>query len=416
MKSGNVCVPLDFSIEQKNLNFISKTAESEIIFCDKKIASKLDLKNFKTIISEDQFEMIIENQEIVLAESTFDVHCLAEIIFTSGSTGKPKGVMITHQNIISNTDSIIDYLKLTSKDIQLIVLPFYYCYGLSLLHTYLRVGGQVVLNNTFMFLGTVITDLRTYKCTGFSGVPSHYQMLLKKSKSFKTTSFPDLRYVTQAGGKLHNVFIKEFVEAFPDINFIVMYGQTEATARLSYLPHELVLSKLGSIGKEIPDVIIKIVNKQGDEAPIDEVGEIVAKGENIMSGYYNDSKRTKEVVKNGWLYTGDVGKKDKDGFVYITARKKEIVKVGGKRVSPKEIEEVILSVTNVDNCTVIRVYSEILGEALKAIIVTKDSTDKHLLKVEVLKKCKEKLSLFKIPQIIEVTDRFNIKPSGKKII
>src|SRR5690606_39012272 len=174
---------------------------------------------------------------------------LAEIVYTSGSTGLPKGVMISHQNIIANTQSIIEYLSLTSKDIMQVVLPFFYCYGLSLLHTHLRVGGSIVLNNSFIFIGSVINDLKRYRCTGFAGVPSHYQILLKKSQSFKTTDFPDLRYVTQAGGKLHDVFIDEFIDTFPKIAFFVMYGQTEATARLSYLPPHMVSVKKGSIGK-----------------------------------------------------------------------------------------------------------------------------------------------------------------------
>ncbi len=414
MKSGNVCVPLDYSIEQENLNFISKTVESEIIFCDKKLESKLDLRGFKTIIDEDKFENILKDQNIIDFDSIFDSQSLAEIIFTSGSTGKPKGVMITHQNIISNTDSIIEYLKLTSDDIILIVLPFYYCFGLSLLHTHLKVGGSVVLNNSFMFLGTVINDLKSFKCTGFSGVPSHYQMLLKKSKSFKKTTFPDLRYITQAGGKLHNIFIKEFVETFPDINFIVMYGQTEATARLSYLPHELVKRKMGSIGKAIPDVILKVVDKEGNEPPLGEVGEIVAKGGNIMPGYYKDPIGTKEALRDGWLYTGDLAKMDKDGFIYIVAREKEIIKVGGKRISPKEIEEVILSVLLVVDCTIKGIYDDVLGEALKAIVIIDQFDMKDQIKKEILKQCKERLALYKIPQKFEFEKMMKVKSTGKK--
>ncbi len=414
IKSGNVCVPLDFSIEQNNFDYISKTSESKIIFCDKKLESKLDLKGFVNIIDKDIFEDIIKDQIIDDLDISFDSQNLAEIIFTSGSTGKPKGVMITHQNIISNTDSIIEYLKLTSKDIQMIVLPFYYCFGLSLLHTHLRVGGQVVLNNTFMFLGTVISDLKKYQCTGFSGVPSHYQMLLKKSKSFKETIFPDLRYVTQAGGKLHNVFINEFVNNFPSIHFVVMYGQTEATARLSYLPHELVLNKLGSIGKAIPDVILKVVDKQGVEVAMGEVGEIIAQGGNIMPGYYKDSKGTKEALKDGWLYTGDLAKKDQDGFINIVAREKEIIKVGGKRVSPKEIEEVILSVLNVVDCTIKGIYDDIQGEALKAIVVIDQFDKKDQIKEEILKQCKDRLALFKIPQKFEFEKGMRVKSTGKK--
>ena len=226
LKSGNTCIPLDFSVEQNNLNYISSNTGSSIIFCSKKAKSKLDLKKFSHAFDENEFDKILESQIAWSINDIYDSQKVAELIFTSGSTGKPKGVMISHHNIISNTDSIIEYLRLTSEDIVLVVLPFYYCFGLSLLHTHLRVGGQIVLNNTFMFLSTVVNDLRTFVCTGFSGVPSHYQMLLKKSKTFKEVPLPNLRYVSQAGGKLHNVFIEEFVDNFSQIEFFVMYGQT----------------------------------------------------------------------------------------------------------------------------------------------------------------------------------------------
>ena len=414
IKSGNVCIPLDFSIEKENLNFISKVTESSVIFCDKKFKSKLDLKNFIDVIDNNKLDEVVINESIIEFNSTFNSQNLAEIIFTSGSTGKPKGVMITHKNIISNTDSIIEYLKLTSDDIICIVLPFYYCYGLSLLHSHLKIGGSVVLNNTFMFLGTVINDLKIYRCTGFSGVPSHFQILLKKSKSFKETTFTDLRYVSQAGGKLHNVFIKEFVETFPNIDFYVMYGQTEATARLSYLPPELVLSKLGSIGKAIPNVILKVVDKQDKEVLPGKVGEIVAKGDNIMKGYYKDPESTDTSLKGGWLRTGDLAKVDDDGFIYLVAREKEIIKVGGKRVSPKEIEEVILSVQDVVDCSIEGIYDDVLGEALKAKVVINDLANKANIQEFILKLCREKLALYKIPKVFEFLDKLNVKSTGKK--
>lgn len=414
IKSGNICVPVDFSIEQGNLNFISDMTESKIIFCDNRTKVKLSLKQFDEIIDKKRLQNIIKNQYFIDFDENYRSQNLAEIIFTSGSTGKPKGVMISHQNIISNTDSIVKYLELKSDDILLVVLPFYYCFGLSLLHTHLKVGASIVLNNTFMFLGTVINDLKNYRCSSFSGVPSHYQMLLKKSKSFKRTSFPHLKVVTQAGGKLHNIFIREFVESFPGINFIVMYGQTEATARLSYLPSNLVLKKNGSIGKAIPNVILKIIDKYGNEVDKEEVGEIVAKGGNIMQGYYKDLDGTKAVMEYGWLHTGDLAKMDNDGFVYIVAREKEIIKVGGKRISPKEIEEVILSVPLVVDCTISGFYDEILGEALKALVVIEQFNKKDKIKVDILKLCKKRLTLFKIPQIIDFKDKMAIKSTGKK--
>jgi acyl-CoA synthetase (AMP-forming)/AMP-acid ligase II len=415
LKSGNICIPLNFAIEQSNLDYIINTAESSTVFISKNLKPRLNFNLGINLIDEDETLQLINNQKISKINSLFDKNRVAEIIFTSGSTGEPRGVMISHQNIIANTNSINNYLKLSSKDILSVVLPFYYCYGLSLLHTHLKVGGSIVLNNSFIFLGTVINDLKNYKCTGFSGVPSHFQILLKKSQTFKTTKFPDLRYVTQAGGKLHTVFIDEFVNTFPNIAFYVMYGQTEATARLSYLPHNMIKIKTSSIGKAIPDVSLKIVNKNGKTVGLNEEGELLAKGENIMLGYYKDEDSTNSSVKDGWLYTGDMATIDKDGYFYLVARKKEIIKVGGKRVSPKEIEEVIFSVPEVVDCSITSFDDDLLGEAIQATIVTNGELDQNNLKEKILQKCAKMLSLYKIPQKIIFETSMQVSEIGKKL-
>lgn len=416
MKSGNVCVPLNPLIEQENLDYIIKTTGCRYFFIPSKTIEKYSFSN-TTIIDEIKLDSILNSitltNESVIGE--FDENRLAQILFTSGSTGLPKGVMLSHKNLISNTDSIVEYLKLTPSDIIEVVLPFYYCYGLSLLHTHLKVGGSVVLNNNFVFLGSVLDDIDKYKCTGFAGVPSHFQILLRKSKSFKKSKFPSLRYFTQAGGKLHNVFIQEIVEAFPQKKFFVMYGQTEATARLAYLPPELILKKLGSIGKGIPNVTLDVFNKNDQPVELDEVGEIVAKGDNVMLGYLNDPEGNKRILRDRWLHTGDIAKKDEDGYVYLVAREKEILKVGGKRISPKEIEEVIVSVPEVVDCTIEGVYDEILSEAIKATIVLTDNTDEEKAKETILSTCRNKLVMYKIPQIIEFKKKLDVNLAGKKV-
>lgn len=415
LKSGNVCVPLNFSIEQDNLDFIIEATNCRNVFMADTLQSKQQLGNKVNLIDEDHFNEIINKQELVLFDPDIDKSSLAEIVYTSGSTGLPKGVMISHQNIIANTQSIIEYLSLTSKDIMQVVLPFFYCYGLSLLHTHLRVGGSIVLNNSFIFIGSVINDLKRYRCTGFAGVPSHYQILLKKSQSFKTTDFPDLRYVTQAGGKLHDVFIDEFIDTFPKIAFFVMYGQTEATARLSYLPPHMVSVKKGSIGKGIPGVSLRVVNEKGEEVSIGEEGELMAKGDNIMIGYYNEPEETSKTIINGWLHTGDIAEFDQDGYLYLKARKKEIIKVGGKRVSPKEIEEVILCVPQVVDCTVTGIDDDVLGESILATIVLDNPKDEAQMREVILSKCAEKLSIYKVPQKIVFENSISMSPTGKKI-
>ncbi len=417
-KSGNVCVPLNPDIEIKNLKYIINICQSNYILISSSIQNKFDLEQYLLMNEEDTADIFSSAERPVeqdLFEEVFDEKRLAEIIFTSGSTGEPKGVMITHKNLIANTGSIIEYLKLSGDDIIEIVLPFYYCYGLSLLHTHLKVGGSIVLNNTFMFIGSVISDLNKYKCTGFAGVPSHFQILLRKTKSFKTNDFPHLKYVTQAGGKLHIIFIQEFIDAFPGIKFYVMYGQTEATARLSYLSPEMLDKKIGSIGKGIPGVELEIFNDKNQPAKSGEVGEIVARGNNIMSGYLNDAESTNKTLRNGWLYTGDLAFKDDDGYFFLTARKKEIIKVGGKRISPKEIEEVIVSIPDVIDCTVEGTDDEILGESIKARIIVSDLKNNNLTKEAIQEYCASKLALFKVPQIIEFSDRVKVASTGKKV-
>lgn len=412
LKSGNTCIPLDTMIEDDNFIFIKELTESPLLFITKEVQRKLNIEDEDYYTPETFPKGNITPG--IEPDVSFDENRCAEIIFTSGSTGKPKGVMISHKNLIANTSSIVEYLKIQEDDRMLVVLPFYYCYGLSLLHTHLRIGASIVFNNSFIFLGKVISDLADHKCTGFAGVPSHFQILLRKSDTFKNSRFPDLKYVTQAGGKLATVFIDEFRESFPEVDFIVMYGQTEATARLSYLSPGHYESKKGSIGKSIPGVQLRVVNDKGRDVQPSETGEVLARGDNVMSGYFMDEESTAEILRDGWLYTGDLGTVDKDGYIYLTARKKEIIKVGGKRISPKEIEAVILELPQVVDCSIEAVEDDILGEALMAKIVVgsnEDSINEEIVRSH----CAGKLALFKVPQKLEFMKQMSVSATGKKV-
>ena len=415
IKSGNICVPLNPNIEPENLEKVISKTGAKTAFVNKKYISRYGNFSFQ-IFDEERINPWLDETIQTSSEngSEFDGNRLAEIIFTSGSTGEQKGVMITHNNIIANTNSIIEYLKLTPKDTIEIVMPFYYCYGLSLLHTHLRVGGSVVLNNNFIFIGSVINDLNKYNCTGFAGVPSHFQILLRKTKDFKQTIFHSLKYVTQAGGKLHTAFIKEFIDSFPDIQFYVMYGQTEATARLSYLPPVELRRKLGSIGKGIPGVKLKVVNEKGEQVAAGEVGEIIAKGDNIMPGYFKDEEATRHALKDGWLHTGDIATVDKDGYIFIQSRKKEIIKVRGIRISPKEIEEVIVTYPGVIDCTIQAEADEITGESIKAIVFINETELANFSEEIIKQHCASKLASHKIPQKIVFDTKLTFNLAGKK--
>jgi long-chain acyl-CoA synthetase len=414
IKSGNICIPLDPGIEKENFSYITSITNPDLIFLTKEIRRKLPVGQLNGLIPEDL--LALENSPLdTLSKDITNINECCEIIFTSGSTGKPKGVMISHKNLIANTTSILEYLDLQQDDRMLVVLPFFYCYGLTLLHTHLRVGGSLVLNSSFIFIGKVIKDLKEYECTGFAGVPSHYQILLRKSDTFKKTVFPALRYVTQAGGGLATPFIDEFRESFPQVKFYVMYGQTEATARLSYLPPELYETKKGSIGKGIPGVELQVVEDSGEVVKPGEIGELIARGDNIMLGYYPDAKCSRNIIKDNWLYTGDLGTVDEDGFIYLKGRKKEIIKVGGKRISPREIEAVILQLPEVVDCTIEGVEDQLLGEVVKATVVLKKGNEMETIIEYIRNYCHANLALYKVPKVINISQKILLSSTGKKL-
>ncbi len=416
MQSRRVVIPLNPAIDEETFKEIVAQTQARYVIASRLVRNRLNLSDFNLIDESIVTQTDATDQDFsdyVHAKYT-EPNTLAQIIFTSGSTAKPKGVMISHKNLIVNTQSIIDYLHLTDRDIMEVVLPFYYCYGLSLLHTHMRVGASLVLNNNFALIGGVINDLNKFHCTGFAGVPSHYQILLRKNQLFHNTAFPSLRYVTQAGGKLHDVFIHEFRQALPQVNFYVMYGQTEATARLSYLDPDFVDSKTKSIGKGIPGVELKVVDEHGLPASVGEVGEIVARGGNIMLGYWHDEVETNVTIRDNWLYTGDLGYYDEDRFIFLTSRKKEIIKVGGNRVSPKEIEEVIVSMPGVVDCSIVAIPHNLLGEAIRAVVVVGDSGF-TLSASDVQAFCASRLVAYKVPVEVEISSQMSVSSSGKKV-
>ena len=265
----------------------------------------------------------------------------AVLMFTSGTTSRPKAVRVTHGNIQANTDSIIKFLELRSDDRVLVILPFFYCYGASLLHTHLRCGGRVVLCNSFVFPETALDLLEREECTVLAGVPSSFQLLLRAS-TFTQRALPSLRLIQQAGGKLPPVLIEELLAAKPTAKLFVMYGQTEATARLSYLPPDKLPDKPGSIGKGIPGVELRVLDENGEPVPPGERGEIYATGANISPGYYDDPEGSAAKFTPYGLRTGDLAVVDEDGYIFIVDRRDDFIKSWGHRISSQEVEAAAL--------------------------------------------------------------------------
>lgn len=335
---------------------------------------------------------------------------LAMILYTSGTTGSPKGVMLSHGNLSANAHSIVEYLKLTPRDKVMVVLPFHYSYGNSLLTTHVLVGGSLVIAGSFVYPNVVLEQMVAEEVTGFSGVPTTFAILLHRS-NIRRSSFPKLRYVTQAGGAMSPRHAADLKQILPGTDIFIMYGQTEASARITYLEPGEIERKAGSIGKPIPGVEVFIKREDMGETGIGEVGELVASGENIMIGYWNDPEGTATVLKQDGLHTGDMARRDEEGFLYVVGRKSEMIKSGAHRISPKEIEEVILEVPGVHEVAVVGEKDEILGESIVAFVVPIDGA--VLADKEILSYCKGNLPTFKVPQKVRFSDRLPKTESGK---
>jgi acyl-CoA synthetase (AMP-forming)/AMP-acid ligase II len=334
---------------------------------------------------------------------------LATLMYTSGSTGEPRGVMVSHRNIIANTASIVEYLGLTCDDRVMDVLPMSYSFGASLLHTHLRVGASLVLDNGMRWIERMLNRMQQHACTGFAGVPATYQLLLRKS-SFPRKQFPTLRWLQQAGGKLPKLFLDELRQVAQGKRLYVMYGQTEATARLSYLPPELLETKTGSIGRGIPGVQLKVVDELGRPVRPGESGEIVAEGDNITLGYWNNPEETRRVYRHNRLYTGDTATVDEDGFVYILGRSRDFLKLGGIRVSAAQIEEAICAFPGTRELAIVGREDEQQGETVVLFIAHPRGEE---VREELEEFCIHKLPLNQRPTQIHFLEQLPHNASGK---
>ncbi len=301
---------------------------------------------------------------------------LAVLIPTSGSTGSPKLVRQSYRNIIANTESIIEYLQIDSTERAVTTLPMNYVYGLSVLHTHLYAGATIVLTDATVYSKKFWDLFEQEQITSFAGVPFIYEML-HKLKVVKKNPLSSLRYMTQAGGKLSPDLQQSFSEFAAETGrrFIVMYGASEATARMGYLPFENALEKKGSMGKAIPGGRFEIIDEEGEcITESNKVGELIYFGDNVTLGYAQEGADLEKGDENhGRLATGDMAYRDDDGFYYISGRKKRFLKILGKRTNLDETERILKKELNT-----IDVACGGIDDELRIFIVDEALKDKAL--------------------------------------
>jgi long-chain acyl-CoA synthetase len=428
LKAGAVAVPLSTDLKPDGFNPLLAELEPAAIISSARFerllqASNLDVPNLNTLIVHNpKLDWDVDGKEVVSFEAAkkTDNICkiriensnLANIIYTSGSTGRAKGVMLTHGNIVANADSICQYLQLTDSDIQMVVLPFFYVMGKSLLNTIFAVGGTLVLNNKFAFPATVINQMIEEKVTLFSGVPSTYAYLLHRSPLKKSREqLTDLRMVTQAGGHMARSIKTALRETLPAHTHIcIMYGATEASARLAWLEPEWFKQKIDSIGRAIPGVTLKILEANGAEVPQGERGEVVAGGPNITRGYWKDPQATGKVLDDHGYHTGDIGWQDEEGFIFLEGRKDNLLKVGGHRINPQEVEDALLATELAVEAAVMGVADELLGKRLVALVVPLNG---DAVPEVILEKCAGRLPKYKMPSELRFVRTLPKNANGK---
>jgi len=335
---------------------------------------------------------------------------LSVLLSTSGTTGSPKLVRLSYKNIQSNAESIADYLQIDETERPITTLPINYSYGLSVINSHLLKGAAIVLTEKTVFFRDFWNLFNEYKCTSFAGVPYTYTML--KRIGFDKIELPTLEYFTQAGGKLSEEFIKHFNDYSIEkkVKFYVMYGQTEATARITYVPPEKLNDKIGSIGISIPNGELKIMNDGNEIINSRDVGEIVYKGDNVMLGYAetrDDLSKGDEL--NGMLSTGDLGYKDEDGFFYVTGRMKRFIKIFGLRINLDEVQKMI------ENHFKISIACTGKDELLKILVHSDDHLTEVKVKEEVMKMYKLSFKSLVVKSTPEIPTNSSGKYDYKKI-
>jgi long-chain acyl-CoA synthetase len=410
VKLNHVAVPVSDKLTPEDVRRNLDQVGCAAVFADRRV-----LGRYAAAIDDDR--VVITDEALGSpaptpwpAPTACDPDADAVLMFTSGTTSRPRAVRVTHRNIQANTDSIIGYLGLRGDDRALVVLPFFYCYGASLLHTHLRVGGRVVLLNSFVFPEKALDLLEREECTVFAGVPSTFQLLLRAA-SFSTRKLPSLRLIQQAGGKLPPILVDELLAAPNDAEVFLMYGQTEATARLSYVPPEMVREKPGSIGRGIPGVELRVLNEAGHPVAPGEQGEIYAKGANISPGYDGDPVGSASKFTPLGLRTGDLATVDEDGYIFVVDRRDDFIKCWGHRVSSQEVEAGALHLDRVVSAAAVGVADLGAGEAIVLFVLARPGCE--VTADEVLAVCREHLAKHLVPSTVLVVDTLPLNASGK---
>jgi long-chain acyl-CoA synthetase len=341
---------------------------------------------------------------------------MAYLIYTSGSTGEVKGVITTHHSSLFAIDIAIEYLKLSASDILTTVLPLSYSHGFNQLLKSFKVGATLLLEKSFAYPTVTLKRMEKEQVTAFAGVPTVYAMLLKLKLERYTLN--RIRYFSSAGAPLAPSVIRQLQNSFPQSAIFSIYGMAEASNALGLDP-EQVEDRATSVGKAMPGTEVWIQDKNGKRLGANQTGELVVRGGHVRCGYWNNPSASQSRFRPGpvpgetMCHTGDLFRQDKEGYFYFVGRGDEIIKSGGKKIAPKEIENALYDLAGVLETAVIGMPDSILGQAIKAYVVLDKSITPVLTSHDISTHCRNTLAEYMVPRQIKIVESLPKTDSGK---
>jgi len=407
LKSGAVAVPINTFLKTPEVQHIADDCRlTALIACDDLLEVTGKLARV-TVLNLSDLDRPAAAAPRFVAPKLDD---LAVIIYTSGTTGKSKGAMLTHGNFAANVSSCIRVLDKTERDRLTLLLPMFHSFMLTVcIFTPLSVGAGIVLIKSVQPFHHAVKEIIRNRATILVGIPQLFQAMVHAQVPFYVHWLLNLRLAISGAAPLPRETLDQFGRKFR-FPLLEGYGLSEATPVVSFNPIRGV-RKPASVGLPIPDVEVKIFDENDAELPADTVGEIVVRGPNIMRGYWNQPDENAVTLRDGWLHTGDMGKKDNDGYIFIVDRKKEMLLVHGMNVYPREIEEVLYQFPGIAEAAVIGRLADRKGELPVAFVSA--APDATLHTKEILRFCHERLAEYKLPREIRILEKLPRTATGK---
>lgn len=425
--AGMICVPIDADMHSRNLIYIINDCQVKLIVTSEKFINRFDnidihhsLK-FILINGHATDNNSIFNLEEILLNAEKPEYSLPKlspknttcILYTTGTMGPQKGVMLNHFNLLSATKNINQFMQIGPWAVESLPMRLSHSFGFARLRSVFDVGGTIILENGFIRPEWVLYNMKMKKANAISSVPAGFSILLEYFPEQLKETAPQIKYIEIGSAFMRQSHKEKLMEYCSNARICMHYGLTEAS-RASFLEFHEEKYFLHTVGKPSPNVKMKIVNEKGEDVGINALGEILVKGGMIMQGYWRKPELTKETLGTGWLHTEDLGLIDEKGYVHLMGRKKEIINIGGLKVAPGEVEEVLLKYHGILETAVIGYKSpeEINEEIIKAFIVVND--ENKFRNLDDLKKyCLREMEAYKIPKEFEIVKSLPKTSSGK---